>query len=162
MSYECCIHSCEAKISSLSIGSTYLLNPPFSSCLHLRTMCNLSLILRMAMVLECMFTIGFVAITHVDVSRNCLKNLDVDQTRGSNQKRCTTMFRSPRFKDEGHPDTWSHGNLAVPYSERQSKDHMGLFAYRFAPISCRNYASVSAMKGVLQSIVNDVFPGTLV
>ena len=48
------------------------------------------------------------------------------------------------------------------YSERQSKDHMGLFAYRFAPISCRNYASASAMKGVLQSIIIDVFNGTLI
>ena len=48
------------------------------------------------------------------------------------------------------------------YSEWQSKDHMGLFAYRFAPISCRNYASASAMKGVLQSIIIDVFNGTLI
>ena len=78
MSHEHCIHSREAKISSLSIESTYLLHLPFSSCLHLRTMCNLSLILRMTMILERMFTIGFVAITHVDVLRNYLKTLDVD------------------------------------------------------------------------------------
>ena len=73
MSHEHCILSREAKISSLSIESTYLLNLSFSSCLHLRTMCNLSLILRMTMILERMSTIGFVAITHVDVSRNYLK-----------------------------------------------------------------------------------------
>ena len=162
MSHECCIWSCEAEISSLSVESTYLLNLSFSSCLHLRTMCNLFLILRTMMILEHMFTIGFVAITHVDVSRNCLKNLDVDQTRGSNQKRCTTMFRSPRFKNEGHPDTWSHGNLAVLTANGRARitwvcSHIG-----FAPISCRNYASASAMKGVLQSIINDVFNGTLV
>ena len=48
-------------------------------------MCNLSLILRMTMILEHMFIIDFVAITHVDVSRNYLKIWDVDQTQGSNE-----------------------------------------------------------------------------
>ena len=142
--------------------STYRFNLPFSSCLHLRTMCNISLILRMTMILEHMFTIGFVAITHVDVSRNYLKILDVDQTQGSNQKRCTTMFRSPWFKNEGHPDTWSHGNLGILTAYGRARitwvsSHIG-----FAPISCRNYVSASAMKGVLQSIINDVFNGTLI
>ena len=77
-SHEHCIHSCEAKISSLSMESIYLLNLSFSSCLHLRTMCSFSLILRTTMIFERMFTIGFVAITHVDVSRNYLKIWDVD------------------------------------------------------------------------------------
>ena len=38
------IHPCEAEISDLPIESTYLVNLLFSSCLHLRTMCCLSLI----------------------------------------------------------------------------------------------------------------------
>ena len=164
MSHEHCIHSREAKISSLSIESTYLLNLSFSSCLHLRTMCSFSLILRTTMIFERMFTIGFVAITHVDVSRNCLKNLDVDQTRGSNQKRCTTMFRSPRFKNEGHPDTWSHGNLAVLTANGRARitwvcSHIGLRPY---PVGIMHFASASVMKGVLQSIINDVFNGAFV
>ena len=90
-----------------------------------------------------------------------LKNLDVDQAQDSNQIRCTTMFRSPWFKNKGHPDTWSHGNLAVLTANGRARitwvcSHIG-----FAPISCRNYASASAMKGVLQSIII-VFNGTLI
>ena len=136
MSHEHCIHSRDAKISSLSIESTYLLNLSFSSCLHLRTMCSFSLILRMMVIFERMFTIGFVAITHVDVSRNYLKILDVDQTQGSNQRRCTTMFRSPRFKERGASRYMESWQSCCSYSERQSKDHMGLSADQFAPISC--------------------------
>ena len=140
MSHECCIWSCEAKISSLSMESTYRFNLPFSSCLHLRTMCSLSLILRMTMILEWMFTIGFVATTHVDVSRNYLENLDVDQTQGSNQRRCTTMFRSPRFKERGASRYTESWQSCCSCSRRLSSDLMGLLTIQIAPITCRNYA----------------------
>ena len=50
------------------------------------------------------------------------------------------MFRTPRFKERGASRYMESWQSCCSYSERQSKDHMGLFAYRFAPISCRNYA----------------------
>ena len=93
-----------------------------------------------------------------------LKNLDVDQTQDSNQNRCTTMFRSPWFKNKGHPDTWSHGNLAVLTANGRARitwvcSHIGLRPY---PEGIMHFASASVMKGVLQSIVNDVFNGAFV
>ena len=120
-----CIHA-KLKISSFSIESTYLLNLWFPSCLHLRTMCNLS------------FFDPF-AITHVDVLRNCSPPRDwriwmliklkilrqfFAHTRGDTQTDKGTV-RSTRNQKKC---TWQS---CCSYSEWQSKDHMGLFAYRF-------------------------------
>ena len=74
------------------------------------------------------------------------------------------MFRSPRFKNEGHPDTWSHGNLAVLTANGRARitwvcSHIGLRPY---PVGIMHFASASVMKGVLQSIINDVFNGAFV
>ena len=110
MSHEHCIHSREAKISSLSIESTYLLNLSFSSCLHLRTMCSFSLILRTMMIFERMFTIGFVAITHVDVSRNYLKILDVDQLKIATKRGAQQCFARLGLRTRG---IQIHGVMAI-------------------------------------------------
>ena len=93
-----------------------------------------------------------------------LKNFDVDQTQDSNQIRCTTMFRSPWFKNKGHPDTWSHGNLAILTAYGRARitwvcSHIGLRPY---PVGIMHFASASVMIGVLQSIINDVFNGAFV
>ena len=61
-------------------------------------------------------------------------------------------------------DIQIHGVMAILlFLQRMAEQGShGFVRIGFAPISCRNYASASAMKGVLQSIINDVFIGTLV
>ena len=120
------VRSCEAGNSNLPIESTYLVNLLLSSCLHLRTMCCLSFIERMVMMLERMPTLGFVTCSHSEVSRNHLKILDVDQTQGSNQKRCTTMFHSPRFKERGESRYTESWQFCCSCSKQLSSDLMGL------------------------------------
>ena len=105
---------CEFEITNLPVGPMRLLNLLLTSCLRLGTMRRLSVIEHRAMMLECMLFSALLHVLHGEVSRNHLKILDVGQTHGSNQKRCTTMFHSPQFsRNEGNPDTRSHGNFAV-------------------------------------------------
>ena len=116
------------------------------------------------MIFERMFTIGFVAITHVDVSRNCLKNLDVIKLEVATKTSAQQCFARLGLRNEGHPDTWSHGNLAVLTANGRARitwvcSHIGLRPY---PVGIMHFASASAMKGVLQSIINDVFNGAFV
>ena len=96
---------------------------------------------RMVMILERMPTFGFVTFSHGGVSRNHLKILDVDQTQGSNQKRCTTMFHSPRFKERGESRYTESWQSYCSYSERLSSDHMDLLTNRIAQITCKSYTS---------------------
>ncbi len=118
----------------------------------------------MVMILESMSTIDFATCSHGGVLRNYLKILDVDQTQGSNRKRCTTVSHSPRFKERGASRYTESWQSCCSYSEQRSGDHMDLLANQDAQITCEcsTNAHALAMKGVLQDIINDVFNGTFV
>ena len=91
------------------------------------------------MILERMPTFGFVTCSHGGVSRNHLTILDVDQTQGSNQKRCATMFHSPRFKERGASRYTESWQSYCSCSKRLSSDLMDLLTNRIAQITCKSY-----------------------
>ena len=82
----------------------------------------------------------FATCSHGGASRNYLKILDVGRTQGSNQRRCTTMFRSPRFKERGASRYTESWQSCCSCSRRLSSDLMGLLTIQIAPITCKSNA----------------------
>ena len=101
---------------------------------------------RMVMILERMPTFGFVTFSHGGVSRNHLKILDVDQSQGSNQKRCTTMFHSPRFKERGESRYTESWQFCCSCSKQLSSDLMGLLTSWQWKVSYRISSMLSSME----------------